>query len=66
MQLASKILSDITVYMKYAKYQQDLGRRETWGELVTRNKEKHIKKFRRIFNFLFPITFTQGSFVGKI
>ena len=45
MQLASKILSDITVFMKYAKYQKDLGRRETWEELVTRNKEMHIKKF---------------------
>ena len=45
MQLSSKILSDITVFMKYAKYQKDLGRRETWEELVTRNKEMHIKKF---------------------
>ena len=45
MELSSKILSDITVFMKYAKYRQDLGRRETWEELVTRNKEMHIKKF---------------------
>ena len=45
MELSSKILSDITVFMKYAKYREDLGRRETWGELVTRNKEMHIKKF---------------------
>ena len=45
MELASKILSDITVFMKYAKYRKDLGRRETWEELVTRNKEMHIKKF---------------------
>ena len=45
MQLASKILSDITVFMKYAKYQKHLGRRESWKELVTRNKEMHIKRF---------------------
>jgi len=45
MELSSKILSDITVFMKYAKYRDDLGRRETWEELVTRNKEMHLKKF---------------------
>jgi ribonucleoside-diphosphate reductase alpha chain len=31
--------------MKYAKYRSDLGRRETWEELVTRNKKMHLKKF---------------------
>jgi len=45
MELSGKILSDITIFMKYAKYREDLGRRETWRELVTRNKEMHIKKF---------------------
>jgi len=45
MELSSKILSDITVFMKYAKYYKKLGRRESWGELVTRNKKMHIKKF---------------------
>ena len=45
MELSNKILSDITVFMKYAKYNKDAGRRETWEELVTRNKEMHIKKF---------------------
>jgi ribonucleoside-triphosphate reductase len=45
MELSSKILSDITIFMKYAKYRGDLGRRETWEELVTRNKEMHLKKF---------------------
>ena len=39
MEKSSKILSDITVFMKYAKYRKDLGRRETWEELVTRNKD---------------------------
>ena len=45
MELSNKILSDITVFMKYAKHRKDLGRRETWEELVTRNKEMHVKKF---------------------
>ena len=39
------ILSDITVHMKYAKYIPELNRRETWEELVTRNKEMHQKKY---------------------
>jgi len=45
MEVSSKILSDITVYMKYAKYYPELNRRETWAELVTRNKNMHLKKF---------------------
>jgi len=45
MEVSNKILSDITVYMKYAKYMPQLNRRETWGELVTRNKNMHIKKY---------------------
>ena len=39
------ILSDITVHMKYAKYIPELNRRETWEELVDRNKDMHIKKY---------------------
>ena len=45
MNLASEILSDVTVYMKYARFRNDVQRRETWEELVTRNKEMHIKKY---------------------
>lgn len=45
MDLSTKILSDITVHMKYAKYLPELNRRETWEELVTRNKEMHQKKY---------------------
>ena len=48
MELSNKILSDITVYMKYAKYLPTENRRETWEELVTRNKEMHQKKFPHI------------------
>ena len=45
MEVSNKILSDITVYMKYAKYLPELNRRESWGELVTRNKEMHQKRY---------------------
>jgi ribonucleoside-diphosphate reductase alpha chain len=31
--------------MKYAKYLPELQRRETWEELVTRNKEMHLSKY---------------------
>lgn len=48
MELASEILSDITVHMKYARFRPELGRRETWDELVTRNLEMHIKKYPEI------------------
>jgi ribonucleoside-diphosphate reductase alpha chain len=41
----SQILSEITIFSKYAKYIPELNRRETWDELVTRNKEMHIEKF---------------------
>jgi len=45
MDISQKILSDITVHMKYAKFIPELERRETWGELVTRNMDMHIKKY---------------------
>ena len=48
MEVSNQILSEITVYMKYAKYVPELNRRETWEELVTRNKEMHQKKFPQL------------------
>ena len=48
MKLNNKILSDITVHMKYAKYLPELNRRETWNELVTRNKNMHLKHYPQI------------------
>ena len=48
MDISQKILSDITVHMKYAKFIPELNRRETWEELVTRNKEMHQKKYPQI------------------
>ena len=45
MDISNKILSDITVFMKYAKHLENKSRRETWGELVGRNKKMHQKKY---------------------
>jgi ribonucleoside-diphosphate reductase alpha chain len=48
MDISQKILSDVTVFMKYAKYRSELNRRETWQELVSRNKEMHQKKYPQL------------------
>ncbi len=45
MSIASDILSDITVHMKYARYLPKKERRESWKDLVTRNKKMHLKKY---------------------
>jgi ribonucleoside-diphosphate reductase alpha chain len=45
MDITQEILSDITTYMKYSKYVSEKQRRETWEELVTRNKEMHQEKY---------------------
>ena len=48
MNISQEILSDIVVYNKYAKYLPSKQRRETWDELVTRNKEMHQGKFPQL------------------
>jgi len=48
MELPVKILSDITVFMKYAKFNDKKNRRENWNELVDRNKEMHLQKFPQL------------------
>ena len=60
MDASQKILSDLTVYMKYAKFVPELNRRETWEELVTRNINMHIKKYpsleseiREVYKFVY-------------
>jgi len=44
------ILSDITVHMKYARFLPDKQRRETWSEIVERNKAMHVSKFNLLYN----------------
>jgi ribonucleoside-diphosphate reductase alpha chain len=48
MDISNRILSDITVHMKYARFIPELNRRETWDELVTRNKEMHQRKYPQL------------------
>ena len=43
-----KILSDITVHMKYAKFSEEKSRRETWDEIVERNMQMHIKTYPQL------------------
>lgn len=48
MDLSQSILSDITVFNKYARYLPNLNRRETWSEIVLRNIELHVKKYPQL------------------
>lgn len=48
MEISNRILSALTIHMKYAKYIPELQRRETWEELVTRNKNMHLQKYPQL------------------
>ena len=48
MELPAKILSNITTFMKYAKFDPTKNRRENWIELVDRNKKMHLEKFPQL------------------
>lgn len=48
MEISNRILSEITVHMKYARFLPEVNRRETWYELVTRNKEMHQRKYPQL------------------
>ena len=44
----TEILSDITVHMKYAKYNAEKMRRETWEEICQRNMDMHIRTYPQL------------------
>ena len=48
MNLENQILSDITVYSKYARYLPEKDRRETWEELVERNVQMHVNQYPQL------------------
>ena len=48
MDKSQEILSQVTVFSKYAKYIPELKRRETWEELVERNVAMHVRKFPQL------------------
>lgn len=43
--LSIEILSELTAFSKYARFKEDIGRRETWEENVARVEQMHTKKF---------------------
>ncbi len=45
MQLNQQILSDIIIYMKYARYLPELKRRETWDEICDRYQSMMVEKY---------------------
>ena len=45
MELGTSILSDTVIFLKYAKFLPRSKRRETWKQLVNRNREMHLKNF---------------------
>jgi ribonucleoside-diphosphate reductase alpha chain len=45
MELNQQILSDIVVYTKYARYLNDLHRREVWPEICNRYQEMMVQKY---------------------
>lgn len=48
MEINTKILSDVTVFTKYARYNQELERRENWIDLCNRNMNMHIEKYPQL------------------
>jgi len=48
--VSNNILSDITVFNKYAKYVPELNRRETWSELVSRYLNMMSEKYPNLKN----------------
>lgn len=45
MQLNQQILSDIIIYMKYARYVPELNRRESWVEICARYENMMLEKY---------------------
>jgi ribonucleoside-diphosphate reductase alpha chain len=62
MEISSEILSEITVHMKYARFDKLKKRRETWLELCYRNRNMHLDKYPQLYqeilnvyeNFVIP------------
>lgn len=45
MDVSQKILSDITIFNKYAKFIPEASRRENWDDLCDRNQAMHMNKY---------------------
>lgn len=55
MEISSKILSDIIVHTKYARYDKKKQRRETWEELCYRNRNMHLDKYPQLYQEILDV-----------
>lgn len=58
-----QILSDVTVFSKYAKYDEGKKRRETFEEICDRNKQMHLNKYKQFPELCKEIEHTYENFV---
>jgi len=52
---SKNLLSDLTVYSKYARYLPQQKRRETWDECIIRNAEMHAKKYPQLSDEIWKV-----------
>src|SRR6201998_987814 len=57
MNLSSKILSDLTIFNKYAKFIPDKNRRETWDEICDRYEKMMMLKYPKLTSDIFTNMF---------
>ena len=60
---SAKLIKDITVYGKYAKFLTNKKRRETFTEICDRNKEMHKKKFAAYPEVLKELDYIYNNFI---
>jgi ribonucleoside-diphosphate reductase alpha chain len=58
-----RLLSDITVHNKYAKYIDSEKRRENWKEIIERNKKMHLNKYKDVGGISSQIDSIYNDFV---
>lgn len=65
MDVSQEILSDITIYMKYARYLPEFKRREIWVEICERNIKMHIDRFPELADEIREV-YEQFVFTKKV
>lgn len=63
MSVSTEALSDVITFTKYAKYQPELERRETYAEIVNRNRAMHKNKFKNNPEIIKQIDYFYENFV---
>lgn len=65
--MSIKALQDYTYYAKYARYNKDKKRRETWGEAIDRVMDMHLRKYpeaREEIEWIIPLM-KEKRFLGS-